>query len=688
MKKAILLLLLLTCFYCFSQATDTLKVKETELDEIILSTKKKVLKVNHDKTTIVIDDSPFFQGANFYEAIAMAPEVMVSDSDIRILGKQNTLYLLNGREVRSSFVKNLKALQIESIEVISNPSAKYPAGYDSIINIKLKKWALQGWDTTIYTTSLINRLFSTTPGMTVNYNKDRFSLFTDVNFDIEEDVYTDNNYQEFQNYTENSLQKRFFSSRKNNLNTVFNYEIFDGQNLGVQFIGNTGKQDVKMYKYSQLNGFHSNAIRSHRTDFWKNNEASVSAYFQIEKEKLGFSSYLTLSQVKFRDDASIKDVNENDINIFYQNEHLYNKGNLWTFNTDAYFNVTEKSKLDVGLRYSYFDGKYATHIQGLINQQKLNNSFDFNEENASIFAYYAFPINKLNIATGLRMEHFKRDVLYNGRASLSDETLFFPSLSVSYKTGQHHFAWKFTSRIQRNSFNEITPYQYSTAFNNVFEGNPNLKNQRNYNAELRYIYQSKYYIFPYADWSKNKTGQYSIIKDDRIHYRFSNYDEIKIGVSTGFVNQKITNSLTAFHKMNFGYLQTRDISNVIDFKNDIFSWQSSTNLLYKTDFGNLNLFFNYTSPTYFGNYKAVENPYFNLTYSNSFIHKKLTLRLTFSDVFNTRSSKIENHVNGWRGISVQDRNWRGLTVFISYNFQKGRSKEVNTNVENDEINRF
>lgn len=286
------------------------------------------------------------------------------------------------------------------------------------------------------------------------------------------------------------------------------------------------------------------------------------------------------------------------------------------------------------------------------------------------------------------MEHFKRDVLYNGRASLSDETLFFPSLSVSYKTGQHHFAWKFTSRIQRNSFNEITPYQYSTAFNNVFEGNPNLKNQRNYNAELRYIYQSKYYIFPYADWSKNKTGQYSIIKDDRIHYRFSNYDEIKIGVSTGFVNQKITNSLTAFHKMNFGYLQTRDISNVLDFKNDIFSWQSSTNLLYKTDFGNLNLFFNYTSPTYFGNYKAVENPYFNLTYSNSFIHKKLTLRLTFSDVFNTRSSKIENHVNGWRGVSVQDRNWRGLTVFISYNFQKGRSKEVNTNVENDEINRF
>lgn len=69
---------------------------------------------------------------------------------------------------------------------------------------------------------------------------------------------------------------------------------------------------------------------------------------------------------------------------------------------------------------------------------------------------------------------------------------------------------------------------------------------------------------------------------------FSNYDEIKIGVSTGFVNQKITNSLTAFHKMNFGYLQTRDISNVLDFKNDIFSWQSSTNLLYKTDFGNLN----------------------------------------------------------------------------------------------------
>lgn len=159
-------------------------------------------------------------------------------------------------------------------------------------------------------------------------------------------------------------------------------------------------------------------------------------------------------------------------------------------------------------------------------------------------------------------------------------------------------------------------------------------------------------------------------------------------MSTGFVNQKITNSLTAFHKMNFGYLQTRDISNVLDFKNDIFSWQSSTNLLYKTDFGNLNLFFNYTSPTYFGNYKAVENPYFNLTYSNSFIHKKLTLRLTFSDVFNTRSSKIENHVNGWRGVSVQDRNWRGLTVFISYNFQKGRSKEVNTNVENDEINRF
>ena len=108
--------------------------KVFSLDEITIKAKKQNISRAFGITTLNIDDSPIFQNSTFKDAIMLIPEVNIVNENVKILGKNKTLYLINGRESNRN-INDLLANQIEKIEVISNPSAKYQANYDSVINI-------------------------------------------------------------------------------------------------------------------------------------------------------------------------------------------------------------------------------------------------------------------------------------------------------------------------------------------------------------------------------------------------------------------------------------------------------------------------------------------------------------------------------------------------------------------------
>jgi hypothetical protein len=129
--------------------------KIVNLDEAVVTARRKSLSRSFGITTLTVTDSPIFQNAQFSDIIGIIPGVMVNNSKVSILGKTRILYLVNGRET-SINISLLQANQIDKIEVMSNPSAKYQANYDAVINITLLKNENKGYSASIYTAAVIN----------------------------------------------------------------------------------------------------------------------------------------------------------------------------------------------------------------------------------------------------------------------------------------------------------------------------------------------------------------------------------------------------------------------------------------------------------------------------------------------------------------------------------------------------
>lgn len=660
------------------------------LEAVQIYAKKNALEFSSDKTTINIDpDDPFFKGANFFEAIALAPEVMVVDRNIDVLGSNRLLYLIKGKEVNSLIIKNLKAFQIQSIEVYSNPPAQYQANYDAVINIILKKGALSGYDIDFYETTTINKTNSFNPGTTIRYNDKKWTVFMDFNFEKFKDYNISEYNNEFPSYQEANNQEYRRNDNTYYFNSIVDYELNENHNLGVQMHVDFGQGIGERKDRSELINSSLQFVNSKSMYPGKDNNFSTNIYHQYAKNKIKIDTYSIYGFSKSENNNTLESVDDQHNIILSQEQERKEKGEVFILNSDATYNFkNERDKLLFGTRYSYLNGDYNNTI--VTFNEKQDNYFTFEESILSTYLNYYTKLKSIDLSLGTRVEAFDRLIAFSNLDTNYRAVNVFPSMSLSKKFNSHTYIFSFSSKIARNNYQEILPYEYSSNFNNQFKGNPYLRNMLSYNFQLKYNYRSKLFIIPYHIYNKDKTSQYNLIEEDIdvLTIQYGNYNETRTGVFLALRNIKLLNSLSINTTLSGQFVRTIDNSDFIGFNNQIYDWKSTTNIIYKSKIGNFILLYNYVSPTYWGNYKINEPGFFNLSYNHDFFDGSLALRLSFNDVFKTRRQDIVTTTNNYRSSSTHDRNWRGISLFVTYNIQYGRNKHIDVNIENEEINRF
>ena len=118
-----------------------------EISEVTVVARRPAVEVKADKTILNVDGTVNSTGLNALELLRKAPGVTVDNNDnVNLKGKNNVRVMIDGREVPldgkdlAALLKGTQAADINNIEIITNPSAKYDAaGNAGIINIKLKK---------------------------------------------------------------------------------------------------------------------------------------------------------------------------------------------------------------------------------------------------------------------------------------------------------------------------------------------------------------------------------------------------------------------------------------------------------------------------------------------------------------------------------------------------------------------
>jgi hypothetical protein len=231
--------------------TIILEENEQALDEIIVKTEKRVLERKIDRLVFNVEKSIAAVGGNGLDILKITPGVQVQNGTLDILGKGASQLMINGRlsplagDELVSFLSGFSATDIQKIEVITNPPAKYEAsGNGGLINIILKKGVQDSWKNATTISYNQNKYNFTTFTNNFFYNKDKISFSGSLNatkgsFENLEGLQIDYPTNNWDIDVDSEIIRDQFSGR-----FLIDYAVSDKTTFGVQYLGNATTPNI------------------------------------------------------------------------------------------------------------------------------------------------------------------------------------------------------------------------------------------------------------------------------------------------------------------------------------------------------------------------------------------------------------------------------------------------------------
>ncbi|MBL7699154.1 MAG: TonB-dependent receptor plug domain-containing protein, partial [Chitinophagaceae bacterium] len=196
MRKITLLAIILgTATVSFSQdapaksgstVTDTiLPFQRQELKEVKVVARKRLIEQKIDKMVVNVDAAVTNAGTTAMDVLEKSPGIQVDkDGNISLKGKQGVMVMIDGRPTYltgtelANLLRGMESSQLEQIEIMTNPPAKYDAGGNSgVINIKTKKNKLKGFNGSVSANIGQGRYNKMNENLSLNYRNNKFNLF-------------------------------------------------------------------------------------------------------------------------------------------------------------------------------------------------------------------------------------------------------------------------------------------------------------------------------------------------------------------------------------------------------------------------------------------------------------------------------------------------------------------------------
>jgi len=713
----------------------TLKVTEDSkvLQEVQVTAEKNFMQINAEKKVFNMDKNVLATGGSAIDALKQVPVVDVDqDGNLSMRGSGNLRVFINGKPSGIT-TNNTKAIldaipssQIESIEVINNPSAKFDAEGDvGIINIILKKntkAGLNGNFTIGYGTK-----YDANTGVTVSYRKNNISITTGYNFRFTESYYkgTSQRYNFFPNqspYYLNTIDKGKYNTFANTVNANLDWSIKEKNSLS---FGTLLSQS-----YSKTNA-------KVRTDFLDSFVDYLYAYNRYEVSKdLNYNAELNTSYRR-----TFKD-NSNDL-ILSGNYAYSNRGSLPTYtqktvnavnselpNIDllqhnesknishsgfAQADYTQpfkkiKSKLELGYKFAMRDISSELSADSLLSatqqyvfDSSISNKYRFNEMINGGYIIFSGAVKKImNYKAGIRLENTNILIKQNvGNQRYTQHYFdYFPSASVSFNLPKSHsISLSYSKRINRPNAEQLNPFgDYSDPYN-ILTGNPNMKPAYTHAVELTHVKS-----IDVKPSKKDSTFQRSIFFSTTVYYRYAynvftrfrtvdsfgrsivNFDNLSIGQNVGI---EFTNRTSLFRWWNFvlsaNLFQNKIKGNVPNGEVDATtnSFQYNLRLMNNFTIGkhtSIQLMVFYRSKIKFLQGEITPMVFANLGVKYDFLkNNKASIAVNVSDIFHTQYFGVTTDGTSFTGNAK--RYWESTVgnIVFTYRFGKSENKGPQTN---------
>lgn len=670
------------------------------LAEIEVVAEKSTTEFKLDKRVFNVGKDLSSTGASAYEVLNNVPSVNVSiEGAISLRGSSGVQILINGKpsvlaSEQGKGLGTITADMIESVEVITNPSAKYDAeGTSGIINIILKKEERRGINGSISLNTGLPQNHSV--GASLNRRTEKFNLFTQLGAGYRElpRIGEDINRDLVNNTTIYSSGKEYRNEQFYNFVLGTDYYI-NPQNvltLSANVAYEVEEQPSRYdFSFEDENGditseWYRTEVTSALNPKFQYELQYVSDFKDDKDHVLMFSAlgnFFGKDQSSTFENATLSGINRTSS----QETRTNFKEAKYTFNLDYTKPFSKKITVETGAQYVLQDVSNDFAVTDLINGEWVDNSdltniFNYNQKVLGVYGTGAYEHNSFGVKVGLRVENtdLQTVLITTNESNNLNFTNFFPTAHISYKvTDRFSLQAGYSRRIYRPRLWDLNPF-FNIRNNFSFRtGNPDLLPEFTDSYEV-----SSIYILDKISMNFSVFHRYTTDVIDRISTFEDNVNIFKpynIGTkrSTGIeFNTKYSPKkwFTLNGDFNYNYFNRQgELESVMfDFSASQWStkWTSKFNLPADIDFE--------ITGRYESKFRTVQGEISDMLFADLGLRKKIlkgkaVVNFSIRDIF---ASRIQENETSQTDFYLYSKDYRGrfITLGFSYGFGKGEAME-------------
>ncbi|HVK96888.1 MAG TPA: TonB-dependent receptor, partial [Flavisolibacter sp.] len=677
------------------------------LGNVTVTARKPLIEQKIDRTVVNVEASVTNVGATALEVLEKSPGITIDkDGNISLKGKEGVMVMIDGRPTQlggtdlANLLRNMNSNQLEQIEIMTNPPARFDAaGNAGVINIKTKKNKAAGYNGSATVGFTQGRYPRSNEGFNFNYKEGKVNVFSNLS----------HNYR--RNINTLTIQRNLLNSNTKDLENYFDQRA-DMVNQGNSYSGKIGVDYFANKKTSfgiVLNGFSSPSTFRNRNKTMISNpskdvESVTRATVDNTSDWKSYSSnfnFRTLLDTTGREltsdvDLIVYDSKNGQVMI---NSYFNAAGNgsrkadtlhgslpqnikIKSGRIDYFHPIKNGAKFEAGIKSSIVttdnNARYDSIQYGrIIHDFGRSNYFIYEENINAAYVNLSTPLSKkINAQLGLRLENTnaKGNQLTTGEEFDRHYSQLFPTAYFQYKANdKNNIGFNYGRRIRRPNYESLNPFIRFLDRYTYQQGNPNLKPQLSNNIELSHTYKN--FLTTTINYSTTndilqmvveQKGQEAYAKQDNI----ASLKQIGIAISANApINKWWTNSIyvNVFNNHFKGTVNNEPIS----FSAISLSLNGSQQFkLSKTLTGELSGF--YRSAGIEGVIRIQPMGMLSAGFSQQVLKNLGTIRLTVRDIFLTQKTDATIKYGNVDASFQEVRDSRVLNIGFTYRFSKGK----------------
>lgn len=681
------------------------------LTEVLVKGQKPLIEIKADKTVFNVENSTVAAGGTALDVLERAPGVQVDAQNDRLTlqGREGVTVMLDGKptylsmQALMALLRSTPSNSVQSVELITNPSAKYDAaGNSGIINIKLKRGSgqIKGTNGSVTVGSGYGQLLKYNAGLTLNHQQSKWNLFGNYNYDYNPFFVHIDTRTRFRagNETTTILNDQYRQGRPegHTFKMGADYSFSKKDLVGVLINGTVNQMnmdaEVEAKRYDTENKLQ---LRQPMTSDLTNEtqRLAVNLNYKHTLDSVAGAGKASLPELIAELDYANVEINQLT-NIFLQSFNSQNgtsapdefqrnptlaKVLIKSGKLDYTHPFNKSTRLETGLKSSY-----VSSDNDVVFEKRFDNAWqtDFGRTNHFIYdeminaAYFNgnHEWKKWSLQGGLRLEHtFSVGNLVTLTKKVKRNYLdLFPSIFLMHKLhANHQLRYSYSRRIDRPSYFDLNPFVFIISPNAYYQGNEFLRPQYTHALQVAYTYKNQTTV----GLSYNRTRDVISRVNEQENATLQNKATVVNLDKMNNINLNIGLPITITKWWNMR--QSADIFwaqyNAVYLNQNLDVNRIAANFSMNHNFilpqgitAELSGFYN--SPSVNGMSKQLRRGQVSVGAQKSLCDKKATLRVNLNDVFYTMRFGASNTFANTDNLFIGRFESRVLRVSFTYNF--------------------